>query len=72
MAQLITPEDVHRGIFRCQTCDTELPVFYHRRCPTCHAEFTLLSVADQENSDGILDLEDEIDRKADLMRHGRL
>ena len=43
MAQPITTADVHRGTFHCQTCDTELPVFYHRRCPTCHAEFTLLS-----------------------------
>ena len=47
MAQQITTTDVHRGTFRCQTCDTELPVFYHRRCPKCHTEFTLLSALAQ-------------------------
>ena len=45
--QAITTADVHRGTFHCKACDTELPVFYHRRCPTCHAEFTLLPAAAQ-------------------------
>ena len=48
MAQPITTADVHRGTFRCRICDTELPVFYHQRCPKCHAEFTLLAAAAQE------------------------
>ena len=47
MAQAITPEDVHRGTFHRQTCTTQLRVFYHRHCPKCHAEFTLLSAMAQ-------------------------
>ena len=63
MAQPITTADVHRGTFHCQTCNTELPVFYHRRCPTCHAEFTLLSAAaqGQQNDAPIPDVDDRID-----------
>lgn len=75
MAQQITTADVHRGTFRCQTCGTELPVFYHLRCPKCHNEFTLLPPAaqnDLDNDDQTLDLEDRIDRMADLMKHGRI
>ena len=47
MAQAITTADIHRGTFLCRTCGTELPVFYHKRCPKCHAEFTLLSAMAQ-------------------------
>lgn len=60
MAQAITTADVHRGTFRCQMCDTELPVFYHLRCPTCHAEFTLLSAAaqsEQQNDEHTLNID---------------
>ena len=49
MAQQITTADVYRGTFHCQTCGTELTVFYCLRCPKCHAEFTLLSGAAQDN-----------------------
>ena len=48
MAQAITTADVRRGTFLCRTCGTELPVFYHKRCPKCHAEFTLLSAMAKE------------------------
>ena len=47
MAQPITSEDVHRGTFHCKTCNTELIVLHHRRCPKCHAEFTLLAAMEQ-------------------------
>lgn len=71
MAQAITTADVHRGTFHCKTCNTELPVFYHRRCPKCHAEFTLLSAMEQaepENDDQILYIENEIDRSTAKVR----
>lgn len=42
MPQQITRADIHRGWFRCRVCEETLPVFYHRRCPTCHCEFMLL------------------------------
>ena len=51
MAQPITTEDVHRGTFHCQTCDTELPVFYHLRCPKCHNAFTLLPATAQDEQE---------------------
>ena len=41
MPQTITLADVRRGWIDCDTCGDTLRIFYHHRCPTCHAEFTL-------------------------------
>ena len=41
MRQTITMADVRRGWIDCDTCGDTLRVFYHQRCPTCHAEFTV-------------------------------
>ena len=41
MAQTITMADVRRGWIDCNTCGDTLRIFYHQRCPTCHAEFTV-------------------------------
>ena len=41
MAQTITMADVRRGWIDCDTCGDTLRIFYHQRCPTCHAEFTV-------------------------------
>ena len=42
MRQTITMADVRRGWIDCDTCGDTLRIFYHQRCPTCHAEFTVL------------------------------
>ena len=42
MSQTITLADVRRGWIDCNTCGDTLRIFYHHRCPTCHAEFTVL------------------------------
>ncbi len=51
MPQAITTADVHRGWFDCITCGEILPIFHHRRCPTCHSEFTLLAAQPEEHEE---------------------
>ena len=41
MPQTITLADVRRGWIDCNICGDTLRIFYHHRCPTCHAEITL-------------------------------
>ena len=63
MPQAITTADVHRGWFDCITYGEILPIFYHRRCPTCHSEFTLLATQHEEQEESEMleaaELEDE-------------
>ena len=58
MPQTITLTDVRRGWIDCDTCGDTLRIFYHHRCPTCHAEFTLPAVlpTEQKESDSPADL----------------
>ena len=53
MPQTITMADVRRGWIDCNTCGDTLRIFYHHRCPTCHAEFTLpaMLATEREKSD---------------------
>lgn len=55
MPQIITIADVRRGWIDCNICGDTLRIFYHHRCPTCHAEFTLPETlsAKREEQDSI-------------------
>ena len=55
MPQTITLADVRRGWIDCDTCGDTLRIFYHHRCPTCHAEVTLPETpsAKQKEQDSI-------------------
>ena len=51
MSQTITMADVRRGWIDCNTCGDTLRIFYHNRCPTCHAEFTVPATPPKEQTE---------------------
>lgn len=51
MPQTITLADVRRGWIDCHICGDTLRIFYHHRCPTCHAEFTMPTVQHKEQAE---------------------